>query len=253
MGRRRDLLLQYAKLNLAATALIRILVENEARCSSQLTDIQILIIHGSEAASRLISDMKSMTDEALASEGKPNQTPMPLYYPRFYFGVLFFAAVFIFRGSYMKPPVDHDAAVEALIEVSDIFRRFPNHPDLKIGLDSIQRILRYARSEEFLSSPIGSLATSNRLGASFVWDTLMRTAQFAGEEKPNGQSDTESQGPPSNAVAGSSALAQNPIIHDTSEAAGTLPLPINLDWGDIDLSFPTFDIFGLEAGEHILW
>ncbi|KAI0438343.1 hypothetical protein F4803DRAFT_565356 [Xylaria telfairii] len=247
-----DLLLQYAKLNLAATALIRILVENETRCSSQLTDIQILIIQGSEAASRLISDMKTITSEALASEGKPNHTPMPLYYPRFYFGVLFFAAVFIFRGSYMKPSVDHDAAVEPLIEVSNIFRLFPSHPDLKIGLESIQRILRYARSEEFLSSPIGSLTTTNRLGATFVWDTLMRTAQFAGEEKPNGQSDTESQGP-HNTVAGSSALSQNPILHDTSDAAGTLPLPINLDWGDIDLSFPTFDIFGLEAGEHILW
>ncbi|KAI0453792.1 hypothetical protein F5B21DRAFT_477908 [Xylaria acuta] len=251
-----DVLLQYAKLNLIATALIQIMVENEAACPPYHTDdIQILIIQGCEAASRLIGDMKTMTSEALAGEGKPDHMSMPLYYPRFYFGVVFFAAVFMFRTSYMKPSINHDVAVEGLIEASNIFRLFPRHPDLKTGVDIIQRILRYARSEEFLSSPTGSLTTTNRLGASFVWDTLMHTAQFAGEEKSMSQADNEHQAPRAthNAVAGSSAIAQNTTMHDPSEAAGTLPLPINLDWGDIDLSFPTFDIFGLEAGEHIIW
>ncbi|KAI1750338.1 hypothetical protein F4782DRAFT_253957 [Xylaria castorea] len=252
-----DVLLQYAKLSLIATALIQILIENETTCSPHHTDIQILIIQGSEAASRLISDMKTMTSEALANEGKPGNI-MPIYYPRFYFGVLFFAAVFIFRVSYMKPSIDHDAAVEGLIEVSNIFRLFPRHSDLKVGLDMIQHILRYARSEEFLSSPTSSLTTTNRLGASFIWDTLRRTAQFTGEEKPAGQADNEHQAPRAthDTVAGSSPTTQNTIMHDTSDltsdVASTLPLPINLDWGDIDLSFPTFDIFGLEAGEHII-
>ncbi|KAI0483471.1 hypothetical protein F4859DRAFT_400179 [Xylaria cf. heliscus] len=249
-----DVLLQYARLSLIATALIRILVETGTACAPHHTDIQILIIQGSEASSRLISHMKTMTSEGLANEGKPGQT-FPLYYPRFYFGLLFFAAVFIFRVSYMKPSLNHDAAVEGLIEASNIFRLFPRHPDLKTGIDTIQHILRYARSEEFLSSPTGSLITTNRLGASFVWDTLMRAAQFSGEERLLGHTDNEHQAPRAthNTIEGSSAVAQNTIIHDTSETAGTLPLPINLDWGDIDLSFPTFDIFGLEAGEHIIW
>ncbi|KAI8945946.1 hypothetical protein F4801DRAFT_97062 [Xylaria longipes] len=249
-----DVLLQYAKLNLDATALMQILMQNEATCSQHHTDIQILIIQGTEAASRLISNMKTMISEALASEGRPAHMIMPLYYPRFYFGILFFAAVFIFRASYMKPSVNHDVAVEGLIEVANIYRLYPRHPDLKTGVDLIQHILRYARSEEFLSSPTGSLITTNRLGASFVWDTMMRTAQFSGEERLTG-ADNEHQAlrATHNTVAGSSAMAHDSIIHDTSEAAGTLPLPINLDWGDIDLAFPTFDIFGLEAGEHIIW
>ncbi|KAI0860821.1 hypothetical protein F4860DRAFT_477811 [Xylaria cubensis] len=252
-----DVLLQYAKLNLIATALIQIMVESDTTNSQRHTDIQILIIQGSEAASRLISDMKTMTSEAIANQGKPGNV-IPIYYPRFYFGVLFFAAVFMFRAAYMKPSINHDAAIEGLIEVSNIFRLFPHHADLKLGFDTIQHILRYARSEEFLSSPTSSLTTTNRLGASFIWDTLRRTAQFVDDEKPARQSDSEQQASRAthDTNASSSAIAQNTIYHDTSDitsdVASTLPLPINLDWGDIDLSFPTFDIFGLDAGEHII-
>jgi hypothetical protein len=48
----------------------------------------------------------------------------------------------------------------------------------------------------------------------------------------------------------------NAIVHDSAEATdGLIPLhdPVTIDWTDLDLCLPSFDIFGLEAGEHIIW
>ncbi|TGJ83756.1 hypothetical protein E0Z10_g4978 [Xylaria hypoxylon] len=254
-----DVLLQYAKLNLNATALVRMLVEDEEGCSTQFTEIQTLIIQGSKASSCIISDMKTITSEALAHEDQSPHTPMPGCYPRFYFAVIFFAAIFIFRTSYMRPSNSRDASVEELIEVYNIYRLFPRHPDMIIGADAIQRILRYRSSEEspWTSSPIGCLTTTNRLGASFVWDTTVHLTQALGDERSVRQADNEQ---PESQVshtdaAGSSSAEQNTTIHNTSEETSVLTLQdtINLDWTDIDLPLPTFDIFGLEAGEHIVW
>lgn len=251
-----DMLLQYAKLNLNAAAVVRILAEAEGESSQHIVDIQTLIIRGSEAASRLIGNVKRMIAEALAHEGEPGYMGVPICYPRFYFEVIFFAAVFIFRASSLRPSTSRDVAVHGLIEAYNIYRLFPAHLDLRNGVDIIPHILRYIGTEEFsrTSSPICGLATTNRLGASFVWDTLLRTIQLSGHAKSIEQADKERQESriPDDAVESSSALESTATNH-VPEVAGGLPLPINLDWGDIDLSIPAFDIFGLGAGEHIIW
>ncbi|RWA06990.1 hypothetical protein EKO27_g8116 [Xylaria grammica] len=254
-----DVLLQYAKLNLNATALVRILVENEGGYSAQLAEVQTLIIWGSKASSLLISDVKTLTSGAAAREGQSVHIPMAICYPRFYFEVMFFAAVFIFRTSYMRPPISRDAGIEGLIEVYNIYQLFPRHPDMRIGGDAIQRILRYRSSEEspWASSPLGGLTTTNRLGASIVWDTARHlTHLFSGVEygRQADNEQAESQ-VPHHPIDGSSAVTQDAIIEGTPEEAGGLTFPetINLDWADMDLPLPTFDIFGLEAGEHIIW
>ncbi|KAJ8120883.1 hypothetical protein O1611_g10248 [Lasiodiplodia mahajangana] len=251
-----DVLLQYAKLNLCAAALVRILVESGGDPSLHLADIQTLIIRGSEASSRLISNVKTMINGGLAHEGQPGATSNPLCYPRYYLEVIFFAAVFIFRTSYMRPSTSRDLAIEGFIEVYNIYRLLPSHPDTSHGADAISSILRYTSSEEFsyASSPIGGLTTTNRLGASLVWDTLMRIPQLTNETEctEGAHDEREESRPPQDTAAGSSPISQDTIMH-MAEGSGVLPLPINLDWGDIDLSLPAFDIFGLEAGEHIVW
>lgn len=251
-----DMLLQYAKLNLNAAAVVRIVAEAEEESSQHPVDIQTLIIRGSEAASRLIGNVKAMITEALAHEGQSGPMIIPICYPRFYYEVIFFAAVFIFRAASMRPSTSRDGAVEGLIETYNIYRLFPTHPELRSGVEMIPHILRYINLEESsrASSPIGGLATTNRLGASFVWDTLMRILHISGHAKWTEQADSERQEPriPHDAEAGSSALESTTTSY-VPEVASGLPLPINLDWGDIDLSIPTFDIFGLGAGEHIIW
>ncbi|KAI1122374.1 hypothetical protein F5Y10DRAFT_287258 [Nemania abortiva] len=254
-----DLLLQYAKLNLNAAALVRILVESEGESSLRLADVQTLIIRGSEASSRLISDVKAMINEGFAHEGRPpGRITNPMCFPRCYLEVVFFAAIFIFRTSYMRPSTSRDAAIEGLIEVYNLYRLFPNHPDTTNGADAISSILRYTSSEEFsyASSPIGGLATTNRLGASIVWDTLTCIPLHFGGVRPTEKptDEREESRDPHDTVAGSSPISQDTTMtQHIAEASGGLPLPINLDWGDIDLSLPAFDIFGLEAGEHIVW
>jgi hypothetical protein len=252
-----DVLLQYAKLNLNAAALVRILVESEGQSFRHLVDIQTLIIRGSEASSRVISSVKTIIDQGLNRERQPGHLTNPLCYPRSYLEVLFFAAIFIFRTSYMRPSTTRDVAVEGLVKVYNIYQLFPGHPDARNGADAISHILRFTSSEEFsyVSSPIGGLTTTNRLGASFVWDTLTRIPQFVGDERSAGRADDEPEESqtPQDAVTGSSPISQDTMDRHVAEESSGLPLPINLDWGDIDLSLPAFDIFGLEAGEHIVW
>ncbi|KAI0399133.1 hypothetical protein F4802DRAFT_590813 [Xylaria palmicola] len=251
-----DVLLQYAKLNLNATALMRILIENSGNCS---VDVQTLIIQGSEASSRLITDVKAMTSGVLlAGEGRQSSTTMmPICYPRFYFEVLFFAAVFIFRTAYMRPSTSHGAATEGLVEVYNIYRLFPRHLDLKSGSDVVQRLLHYAKSGElsYATSPLGGLVTTHRLGASFVWDTVARIGQLSSVVRCAGEAGNEHEDAQvsNHALTGPSVTTQNRTAYEPPEAIEVLPLPTNFDWGDIDLSFPIFDVFGLEAGEHIEW
>ncbi|KAI0104024.1 hypothetical protein GGR51DRAFT_573016 [Nemania sp. FL0031] len=252
-----DVLLQYAKLNLSAAALVRILVESQGDPCQPLADIQTLIIRGSEASSRLISDVKTMINEGLGREGQPGPLTNPLCYPRYYLEVIFFAAVFVFRASYMRPATSREVAVEGLIEVYNVYRLLPSHPDTGSGADAISSILRYTSSEEFsyASSPIGGLTSTNRLGASFVWDTLMRIPQLMSDARSTEKAHDEREESRTlqDTVAGSSPVSQGTISQHIADPSGGLPLPIHLDWGDIDLSLPAFDIFGLEAGEHIVW
>ncbi|KAI0528440.1 hypothetical protein GGR58DRAFT_316570 [Xylaria digitata] len=253
-----DVLLQYAKLNLNAMALVRMLVESEGVYSTQFTDIQTLIIRGSEASSRLINHMKTITSEALAHGDQSTHVLMPICYPRSYFAVMFFAAAFIFRTSYMRPSISRDASVECLIEVFNIYRLFPRHPDTVNGADAIQHLLRHKCSESpYTSSPIGNLTIINRLGASIAWDTLIHLTLFSGDEKSVRQDDNDQQESQvsHNAVAPSLPALHDAMVNDIPEESGGLTLQdtLNLDWTDIDLPVPTFDIFGLEAGEHIIW
>ncbi|GAP89470.2 hypothetical protein SAMD00023353_4001130 [Rosellinia necatrix] len=336
-----DVLLQYARLMLHATALMRILVEdattattaatvtiatatatatataNAAVPSERLADVQVLIIRGAEASERLIAGFRAMIDEASGAttpgdgcggmEGRPS---MPTCYPRYYFEMAFFAAVFTFRTAYMRPSPDRAAAVRGLVEVYNIYRLFPAHPDIVIGADAVHHVLRCAGSGDlpYASAPLGSLVTTNRLGASFVWDTITGLIQLfgggdekfltmkaalsgagGGERQPPQQQQRQEEGVAVAATTSSSAsssrvssiddivsidssAAAAAVMHDansiaamhhqhhqhvpeavTAAAAGGLPLPISLDWGDIDMSLLTFDVFGLEAGEHIAW
>ncbi|KAI1354810.1 hypothetical protein F5Y01DRAFT_272766 [Xylaria sp. FL0043] len=257
-----DVLLQYAKLNLNATALMRILVENEEASSLQFAEIQTLIIQGSEASWRLINDMKTMINEALAPDRQPAiraaRITTPMCYPRFYSEVMFFAAVFIFRTSYMRPVSSHHTSTAGLIEMCNMCRLFPQHKDMTNGADFIQHLLCYASSDEFpyISSPMGGLATTNRLGASFVWDTATHFTQIL-DRKVARQLDGEHQEPRAapHAVAGPSTAVQSAITDGILGETGGLQLQdaINMDWADINLPLPIFDIFGLEAGEHITW
>ncbi|KAF2971585.1 hypothetical protein GQX73_g2029 [Xylaria multiplex] len=256
-----DVLLQYAKLNLNTMALVRMLVENEGVHSTQFTDIQTMIIRGSEASSRLIGHVKTITSEALARGDQSAHVLMPICYPRFYFAALFFAAAFIFRTSYMRPSISRDASVEYLIEVFNIYRLFPRHPDMANGADAIQHLLRHKCSESaYTSSPIGNLTTTNRLGASIAWDTLMHLTLFSGDEKFSRQEDSDQQESQEsqeshNAITPSLPALQDAMLSDMPEDLGGLTVQdtLNIDWADIDLPVPTFDIFGLEAGEHIIW
>ncbi|KAI0424384.1 hypothetical protein F5Y09DRAFT_142822 [Xylaria sp. FL1042] len=257
-----DVLLQYAKLNLNATALMRMLVENEEASSPQFTEIQTLIIQGSEASWRLINDMKTMISEALVPDGQParqaTHITMPMCYPRFYSEVMFFAAVFIFRTSYMRSASSRDTSTAGLIEVYNIYRLFPQHKDMTTGGDFIQHLLCYASSDEslYISSPIGGLATTNRLGASIVWDTVLHFQQILDEKIARQADDDHQESRAShNVITGSSSVVQGANTEDILGETGGLQLQdtINLDWADINLPMPTFDIFGLEAGEHITW
>ena len=255
-----DVLLQYAELNLNSAALVRILTENEERSVVRFTEIQMLIIQGSEAAWRLIGDMKTMMSEFLTPERQSAGLTMHICYPRFYFAILFFAAVFIMRTSYMRPTTSREAIVEPLVEVYNLFRLFPHHSDMKIGIEVIQHLVCFANSDEspYLSSPLGGLSTTNRLGASLVWDTIMHLNQFHSERFCK-QSVQEIQEPrmPSNGdeAAGSATNVQTDMGHDTSEETNGLQLhdAIDLDWSDMNLPLPVLDIFGLEAGGHITW
>lgn len=283
-----DVMFQYARLNLNATALMRIVIENAGDCSHYLTDIQTLMIRGTEASFHMINDAKTILSEALPREGQPGCMPMPICYPRAYFEQIFFAAVFIFRTSFIMRPsttTNRDAALRGLIEVYNIYQLFPRHPDTAVGMEIIQHILRYVGSEDFSyeAAPLGGLVRTNRLGASFVWDTLTGLIQLSADEKfvdkryhhergyREDQGSRMSQSTGTDLAASSSAsssVVQGPVIQQqqqqqqqeevldttaTSSTTGGLPLPINLDWGDIDLALPTFDIFGLDAGEHIAW
>ncbi|KAI0867695.1 hypothetical protein GGS24DRAFT_484795 [Hypoxylon argillaceum] len=252
-----DVLLQYAKMNLYAAALVRILGESEGECSQHLVDIQTLIIRGSKASSRLISNVKAIIDRGFNREGQPGHTISPHHYPRYYLEVIFFAAIFIFRTSYMRPSTTRDVAIEGLIRVYNIYQLFPDHLDAKSGVDGISHILRFTSSEEFsyVSSPIGGLTTTNRLGASFVWDTLLHIPQLApgvGSTAPEDDEPEESQ-TLDDTLATPSPGSQDTMAHQIAEISSRMPLPITLDWGDIDLTLPPFDIFGLDAGEHIVW
>ncbi|KAI0903702.1 hypothetical protein F4823DRAFT_568430 [Ustulina deusta] len=252
-----DVLLQYAKLTLNATALMRMLVDNEDGTSPQFTKIQTLIIQGSEASWGVINNMKTMISDAV-SPGGQSGVAIPICYPRFYFEVMFFAAVFILRTSYMRPAPNLEASVQGLVEVCNIYRLFPHHLDIIHGVEAIQHFIRSARSDEspYISSPIGGLTTTNRLGASMVWDTVKPFLQLC-DEKIAGQAESEPQEPriSDNAGLGLSAAVQDAMIPDTSGEIGGLQLQdaIDIDWTDMNLPLPIFDIFGLEAGEHIIW
>ncbi|KAI1303866.1 hypothetical protein F5Y03DRAFT_184204 [Xylaria venustula] len=256
-----DVLLHYAKLNLNATALMRMLVENEEASPPHFTKIQTLIIQGSESSWHIINDMKRMISEALVPEGQSAHIIMPTCYPRFYFEVMFFAAVFIFRTSYMRPGSSREASVEGLNEVCRIYRLFPHHKDMTTGVDAIQHILCYASSDEcpYISSPIGGLANTNRLGASIVWDTVAHLTQLLDQkvtrQTDNGNNGNKESGATNTAMAGSSATAQGMMNNDTLGETNGLQLQdaMNLDWADMNFPLPIFDIFGLEAGENITW
>lgn len=286
-----DVLFQYARLNLNATALMRILVENAGDCSRYLTDIQTLMIRGTDAASHLINNAKSIIAETLARDGQPGCLPMPICYPRAYFEQIFFAAVFIFRTFFIMRPsttTNRDAALRGLVETYNLYQLFPRHPDMAVGMEIIQHILRYVGSEDFSyeGAPLGGLVRTNRQGASFVWDTLTGLIQLSADEKfvdkryhhnhhqheSNSYGEDRASGMSQStgtdlaaATSSSSSVVQGPVMQQQQQqqqhvldatatsTTGGLPLPINLDWGDIDLALPTFDIFGLDAGEHIAW
>ncbi|KAI3324325.1 hypothetical protein HD806DRAFT_543675 [Xylariaceae sp. AK1471] len=256
-----DVLLQYAKLNLNATALVRLLPQTEARDSHYSTNLQTLIIRGSEASSRLICHVKSITSSALDREGQPSQKTMSIYYPRFYFEALLFATVFIFRTSYLRPSISQpqgNSAIEGLIEVYNIYQLFPHHQDVLGGAEFLQRLIRYTSSEETPCppSPLASLTATNRLGASIVWDTLQHFRRASGSRHSADQEEErQEQRELHNTIADTSLLMPNTLVHHTSGGAGGLALqgPVNLDLADLDLCPPTFDIFGLNAGEQIMW
>ncbi|KAI1424635.1 hypothetical protein F5Y12DRAFT_785186 [Xylaria sp. FL1777] len=245
-----DVLLQYAKLDLNATALVRMLSENKEGPCTQFTEIQTLIIQGSEASWGIINGMKTMISEALAPGGQPAHVAC---YPRFYFAIMFFAAVFIFRTSYMRPSTSRDASIAGLLEVYNLYRLFPHHKDMAHGADFIQLLLRHSITNEptYISSPIGGLTTTNRLGASIVWDTVVHLTQLH-EERLLRQADNEHQEP---RITHNTLVDSSTAAHNTSVEPDGLQLQdtVNLDWADINLPLPIFDIFGLEAGEHIMW
>ncbi|KAJ3576208.1 hypothetical protein NPX13_g3786 [Xylaria arbuscula] len=256
-----DVLLQYAELNVNAAALVRMLTENEEESPLRFTEIQTLIIQGSEAAWRLIGDMKTMISEALAPERQVANLTMPICYPRFYLAVMFFAAVFIMRTSYMRPTTSREAPVEPLVEVYNLFRLFPHHSDMKTGMEAIQHLVCLANSGEspYMSSPLGGLTTTNRLGASLVWDTIVHLNQFRGARLLK-ESDQEVQEPrilpnANTNVANSTTIMQPVIGQDNLEDTNGLQLQdaIDLDWSGMNMPLPVFDIFGLEAGGHITW
>ncbi|KAK5637638.1 hypothetical protein RRF57_013353 [Xylaria bambusicola] len=254
-----DMILQYAELTLNATALVRMLEEDEEGSCLHFTEAQTLIIQGTEAAWRTIGDVKTMIGEALDPEKQVAGVTMPVCYPRFYFAVVFFAAIFIFRTSYMRPTTSREASIEALVEVYNLYRLFPHHTEMKTGLDVIQHLICLANLDEspYISSPAGGLTTTNRLGASMVWDTMVHLNQHRGERLGK-QSDQAPQEPrilQNDAAPGPSAAMQTIMGHDAMGEIQGLQLQdaIDIDWTAMNLPVPTFDIFGLEAGEHITW
>ena len=137
------------------------------------------------AASRLIANLTN-----LSQSSSPSATSVGLlsFYPRHYFEMLFFAAIFLFRILINgQGALSHNRAemISSLQAAHKIFQSFPQHRDhtrAAINIELFVKILRDGRSVG--RKRLDSLVITNRLGASIMYDSIFR----CGEERNSQQS-----------------------------------------------------------------
>ncbi|KAI1874040.1 uncharacterized protein JN550_002619 [Neoarthrinium moseri] len=176
-----DCQLQYAKMNLYTFALTPPAAQSgggggvHVNTPSSIANRRIMYAKGMEAALALIQRVKEIR---AASEAGDQETAIPLlFYPKYFFENLFFAAVFLFRvlaNKSVAGPTHRSMALRAMADAHDIFQLLPNSRDFARAAKWVSAMMERAHAIESAPgpSPFAEITVTNRLGASLLWDTV---------------------------------------------------------------------------------
>ncbi|KAF2102002.1 hypothetical protein NA57DRAFT_53939 [Rhizodiscina lignyota] len=258
-----DIQLHYTKLNLYALNFLLPLQEMPLVDDQNVINRQILIFKGLDAASSLITQMRSISLTQVAEEQR--SLGGLTYYPKPFFTSLFFAAVFLFRMVVSNPRSSQAhklLGIQGLVKTHDIFGRMASHRDGARAANLIQRLVDKARSAESSVDPSSTLRLSitNCHGASLLWDTLFRIVpKTNGDPHDDGNNQAQGFSTQPAATTGLRRLNLPPAPEMRSHLLDTqtafFNTPVVQDQGGSPWAFwdAYMSDFGLDFGQESFW
>lgn len=173
-----EVLYQYAKLNMYAT----VLMDTGGAAVNRATETSMgkhgFLFHGLDSAFSLIRHMHRFGPSGAVADTE--HTVVLQHLPRVFFNALFFAAIFLFRFIIKNRVTSSShklSALNYLTDVCKIFQQFPNHRDAARAAGQVEDMVAKTKSSGTDSVDLtfsGSLAVTDRLGSSVMWDTILR-------------------------------------------------------------------------------